>query len=156
MTKESKPDLKVLVFRVNEEHYALPVSNIGSIERMQHITRVPRANTFVKGVINLRGIVTPVIDLSKKFGREEIKVTEEARIIIVSSGKKKVGFVVEEVYDVLDIPKKGINPESKTAGMEFAPYISDVVKNREKLLILLDLDQLLADKESSVLPKKRG
>lgn len=81
---ENKPIMdKVIVFRLKDEEYAVSVQQIGSIERMQPITRVPQTAEFMKGVINLRGVVIPIIDLSARFGVKETELNEETRIISI-------------------------------------------------------------------------
>ncbi|WP_174881319.1 chemotaxis protein CheW, partial [Metabacillus niabensis] len=88
-------DLKVIVFQLQEEEYGIPVQQVQSIEKVEHITRVPRTAPYIKGVINLRGVVTPVIDLRKRFGLEEIENSESSRMIIVSKDDIDVGFIVD-------------------------------------------------------------
>src|SRR5690625_7801891 len=91
MDNEKVHDIKVIVFQLEEEDYAVSVSQVGSIERIQPITRVPQTEAFVKGVINLRGVITPVIDIRVRFGLEEKEYTESSRIIIVYLDEMEVG-----------------------------------------------------------------
>ena len=95
---------KVIVFQLNEEEYAVSVTQVGSIERIQPITRVPQTADFVKGVINLRGVVTPVIDLRVRFDMEQKEFDELSRIIIVHMDDMEVGLIVDAANDVIDIP----------------------------------------------------
>ena len=83
MEQSTLPDKKVIVFQLKDEEFAVSVDQVGYIEPLQTITRVPQTASFVKGVINLRGVVTPVIDLRLRFGIEETEHTDATRIIIV-------------------------------------------------------------------------
>ena len=134
---------KVIVFQLKQKEYAIPVQQIQSIEKVLHITRVPNTVHFVKGVINLRGVVTPIIDLRARFGLEEEMYTESTRIIIVTLGDMEVGFIVDAANDVIDIPSDCIEPQPDVVGMEEATFITGVVKIDKRLLIIIDLEKVL-------------
>src|SRR5690625_5709844 len=104
MNQEMVNDQKVIVFQLADEEYALSVDQVGSIERMLPITRVPQTADFVKGVINLRGVVIPVIDLRVRFGIEEVEHGDTTRIIIFYLDDIEVGLIVDVANDVVDIP----------------------------------------------------
>src|SRR5699024_9378706 len=108
--------------------YALSVEHIGAIERMHQITRVPGTASFVKGVINLRGVIIPVIDLRKRFGIEQTGITEDNRIIIVNFNNKEVGIIVDAASDVTDIPKEIIKAPPEVIGSVDVDYVEGVVK----------------------------
>jgi len=134
---------KVIIFQLKEEEYAVPVQDVKSIERMQHITRIPRTVQFVKGVINLRGVVTPIIDLRSRFDIEESAYTDSTRIIIVSVGEIEAGLIVDAANDVIDLEKDAIEPPPEVVGGVDAEYIHGVAKIDKRLLILLDLGKVL-------------
>lgn len=140
-------EVKVIVFQLKNEEYGLEVEQVRSIERMQHITRVPRTPDFVKGVINLRGVVTPIIDLRTRFGIEEMSTTDSTRIIIVAVGNMEVGLIVDAANDVVDIPNNVIEPPPQVVGGIEADYLRGVAKMMKRLLILLNLDKVLNPKE---------
>lgn len=144
MTTESNKTRKVIVFQVALEEFAVPVEHVGGIERMMHITRVPQTPSFVKGVINLRGVVTPTIDLRSRFGIADTAYDNATRIIIVSEGDKEVGLIVDQANDVIDISEEAIESAPDVIGSERADYIEGVVKVDERLLLLLDLKQVLS------------
>ncbi len=146
MTMETE-DLKVIVFQLNNEEYGIPVENVGSIERMVKITRVPGTASFVKGVINLRGVITPIIDLRERFGLEEKEYNESTRIIIVTIDEKEVGIVVDSANDVIDINKGIIEPPPEVIGSIDVDYIEGVAKLEKRLLILLNIDKVLSTQE---------
>jgi len=143
-------ELKVIVFQLKNEEYAIPVQQVRSIEKVQHITRVPRTPKFVKGVINLRGVVTPIIDLRERFGIEAIPFNEQTRIIIVALDDMEVGLIVDAANDVLDLPVKSIEPPPEVIEAVEADYIKGVAKVGKRLLILLHLEKVLEKDTSTV------
>ncbi|MGM0851527.1 MAG: chemotaxis protein CheW [Bacillota bacterium] len=136
-------DLKLIVFQLVDKEYAIPVEQVRSIERLQHITRVPRTASYVKGVINLRGVVTPIIDLRSRFDLSSSEPTESTRVIIVGLEDKEVGLIVDAANDVLDVEREMIEPSPEVVGVVEAEYIGGVVKQNKRLLILLHLDKIL-------------
>ncbi|UOQ47855.1 chemotaxis protein CheW [Gracilibacillus caseinilyticus] len=142
--KEETSNYKSIIIELEKEEYAIPVDVVGAIERIQHITRVPRTASFVKGVINLRGVVTPIIDLRERFGMESVAYTESTRIIIVHMGQFNVGFIVDAAYDVLDIPEESIEPAPQVIGTVDADYIKSVAKVDKRLILMLDLEKVLS------------
>lgn len=147
MEKEIAKSKKMIVFQLEEEEYAVSVHQVGSIERVQPITRVPRTEAFVKGVINLRGVIIPVIDIRVRFGLEEREYTESSRIIIVYLNDMKVGLIVDSANDVIDIPENAIEPAPEVIGAVDTDYIEGVAKVGDRLLILLDLQKVLTPEE---------
>lgn len=135
---------KLIVFELENEEYAISVQSVGSIERILPITRVPGTPDFVKGVINLRGVVTPVIDLKKRLKDKAIEFTERTRIIIVNIGEITVGLIVDAANDVIDIHQDQIEPPPETVGTIAVDYINGVVKMDNRLFILLDLEKILS------------
>nr|WP_255574261.1 chemotaxis protein CheW [Halobacillus sp. Nhm2S1] len=136
--------MKVIVFQINDEEYTVPVDLVGSIERMMPITRVPGTKSFVKGVLNLRGVVTPVIDLRERFGIEEVNDTDATRIITVQIHEINVGLIVDAANDVLDLEEESIEPPPEVVGTVEAEYIQGVSKREQRLFILLNLEKVLA------------
>jgi len=144
-------DLKVIVFQLNDKEYGVPVSQVKSIEKIMHITRVPHTNPFIKGVMNLRGVVTPLLDLRVRFGMGEQAYTEGTRVIIVSIEDKEVGLIVDGANDVIDIPTSKIEPPPEVVGLEAEGYIDGVANLDKRLLILIDLHKILESDEVKAL-----
>ncbi|MBT2681375.1 purine-binding chemotaxis protein CheW [Bacillus sp. ISL-35] len=140
-------DLKVIVFQLNQKEYAVPVSQVRSIEKIMHITRVPHVNPFVKGVMNLRGVVTPLLDLRVRFGMEEQSYSDSTRVIIVADDDKEVGLIVDGANDVIDIPSSMIEPPPEVVGLAAEGFIKGVANLDRRLLILIDLDKILESDE---------
>ncbi|SFA73777.1 purine-binding chemotaxis protein CheW [Bacillus sp. cl95] len=146
--------MKIIVFQLKEKEYAIPVSQVRSIEKVQHITRVPGTVSFVKGVINLRGVVTPIIDLRNRFGLDETVYSDSTRVIIAALEEMEVGLIVDAANDVIDIPTDSIEPPPEIVGVLEAEYINGVVKIDKRLLILLELKKVLD--EDDVLKATKG
>ncbi|AIG27593.1 chemotaxis protein CheW [Brevibacillus sp. 7WMA2] len=140
-------EVKVIIFRLVDEEYGVEVQQVRSIEKLEHITRVPRTPEFVKGVINLRGVVTPIIDLRSRFQLAETECTEATRVIIVAVDELEVGLIVDSANDVVDIPVNAIEPPPAVVGGVEATYLRGVAKLEKRLLILLNLDKVLSTEE---------
>ncbi|QYF81475.1 chemotaxis protein CheW [Brevibacterium sp. PAMC21349] len=137
-------DMKVIVFQIKDKEYAIPVDKVSGIEKLLYITRVPKALKFVKGVINLRGVITPIIDLRVRFDFEEVEYDESTRIIIVILDDMEVGLIVDSANDVLDIPVESIEPQPEVVGHLASEYISGVAKIEKRLLVLINLEKALS------------
>lgn len=136
-------ELKIIVFQLKEKEYAIPVEQVRSIEKFQHITRVPGTQTFIKGVINLRGVVTPIVDLRIRFGLDQISYQDYTRIIIAVLEDIEVGLIVDAANDVMDIKLESIEPPPEIVSGTEEEYIKGVAKIGKRLLILLDLEKVL-------------
>ncbi|MFD0711293.1 chemotaxis protein CheW [Paenibacillus sp. GCM10027626] len=141
-------EMKVIVFGLGQEEYGIEVDKVRTIERMSPITRVPKTPAFVKGVINLRGVVLPIIDLRGRFGLEETEPTENTRIIIVAVGDLEVGFIVDAANDVIDLDRDSIDSPPEVVGGIRAKYLHGVARIGEnRLLIMLNLSEVLNKNE---------
>lgn len=140
-------NLKVIVFKLENEEYALSVDHVGAIERILPITRVPETPDFVEGVINLRGVIVPIIDLRLRFGMEKVEMTDESRIIIVHQDDMEVGLIVDSANDVIDIKVDTIEQPPEVIGSVDVDYIEGVAKIGPRLLILLQLSKVLTSKQ---------
>ncbi|MDY0405868.1 chemotaxis protein CheW [Virgibacillus sp. 179-BFC.A HS] len=156
MQKDENANCKAIVFQLQDEEFAIPVEFVGGIERMMHITRVPQTASFVKGVINLRGVVTPIIDLRSRFGMEQLDYNNATRIIIVTVDNKEVGLIVDQANDVMDIPQSSIESAPNVIGSVNADYIEGVAKTGDRLLILLDLQRVLSADNALQTPEVEG
>ena len=134
---------KVIVFELVDKEYAIPVEHVMSIEKVSAITRVPGVEPFVMGVINLKGTITPIIDLRMRFGLEQKEDDESSRIIIITFNEFEVGLIVDSARDVIEFPADLIEPQPKVIGMQEIDFINGVVKVDKRLLILLKLELIL-------------
>ena len=143
--------LQLVSFTLGQEEFGLDIQSIQEINRMVEITRVPNSPEFVTGVINLRGKVIPIIDLRKRFGFPPKESDKNTRIIVVELGSMVVGFIVDTVREVIRIPKNITEPPPAIIAGIGSEYIISVAKLENRLLILLDLERLLRDKEKQQL-----
>ena len=135
---------KYLTFKLDVEEFGLEILKVQEIIKMMDITRVPRTPEFVRGVINLRGKVIPIIDLRRRFGLDSKSHDKHTRIIVIEINNMIVGFVVDSVSEVLRIPASTVEPPPPVVSGLESEYISGVGKLEDRLLILLDLDRLLS------------
>ncbi|WP_318615399.1 chemotaxis protein CheW [Sporosarcina sp. YIM B06819] len=139
----NQKDMKVIVFQLMDKEYAISVDVVQGIEKMLSIARVPKTPSYVKGVLNLRGAVTPIVDLRARFGLEVKEMDESTRIIIVTLEDYDVGLVVDAANDVLDIPMESIEPQPEVVGSVEVDFISGVAKVDKRLLVMLNLNKVL-------------
>lgn len=149
-------EMKVIVFSLGKEEYGVEVEKVQTIERMIPITRVPKTPPFVKGVINLRGVVTPVIDLRGRFGLEEAEHTDNTRIIIVSVADLEVGMIVDAANDVIDVHEEFVEEPPEIVGGIKAKYLRGIAKIGDRLLVLLNLKEVLNKQEIVMLEQMEG
>ena len=151
MRAHTEEMLQLVSFNIGEEEFGLGIQSIQEINRMVDITRVPNSPEFVTGVINLRGKVIPIVDLRKRFGFPPKESDRNTRIIVVELGDMVVGFTVDAVSEVLRIPKNITEPPPPIVAGIGSEYITAVAKLENRLLILLDLERILLDKEKQQL-----
>lgn len=142
---------KYLTFALTEEEYGIGILKVKEIIGMMAITTVPRTPVYVKGVINLRGKVIPVVDLRSKFGMEVAEYTERTCIIVVeiSSGQQKIlmGIIVDSVSEVLNIRAGEIEETPNFGSRLDTDYILGMAKTHDGVKILLDIDKVLSGSE---------
>ncbi len=142
---------KYLTFHLGREEFGIRVLAVREIMGMQDITAVPQTPAYVKGVINLRGKVIPVVDLRLKFGLPEIEYTQRTCIIVVqvdgSAGPMLMGIVVDGVSEVLNLVPGDIEDTPDFGRGESTPYLLGMAKVKGKVKILLDIGQVLTAQE---------
>jgi purine-binding chemotaxis protein CheW len=138
---------------VGDEEYGLEILRVKEVIRIREITRLPKAPRFVKGIINLRGDVIPIIDLRDRFGLEHKEYTVMTRVIVVDVEGKLVGMVVDAASQVVRIPSDQIEPPPPIVGGISAEYIKGVGKLDDRLVILLNIDRILTVEEKVELRK---
>ncbi len=136
---------KYLTFVLNGEGYGLEILKVREINGMMAITAVPRMPDYMKGVINLRGKVIPVIDLRLKFGLERLDNTSETCIIVVDVAGILMGVVVDQVSEVLDIRSEDIEGAPRIGVNIDTSFILGMGKAKGSVKILLDIDKVLSD-----------
>ena len=142
-----------VLFRLGEEAYGLPIEQVQGIIRYEKGTPVPRAPEVVEGVINLRGRIVPVVDLTKRLLRTEFVPGPASRIIIAEGARGQVGLAVDAASEVVLIPETAIRPAPDAAlSPETAEAIAGVAEHEGRLVILLDLDQAVPSGEYAMSP----
>lgn len=139
----SEVENKYVIFKLDKEYYGIPIENVLSIEKMGKTTRIPNAPDYIKGVINLRGEVIPVINLRGKLGMELEHFSKNSRIIVVTANEIVAGLIVDSSSEVLEIDKESIDKPPINERNEFIDYISGIGKIPDRLIILLDLIKIL-------------
>jgi len=138
-------------FSVGEEEYGLELLRVKEVIRVREITWLPKAPSFVKGIINLRGDVIPIIDLRDKFGLQAKEDTAMTRVIVVEVEGKLMGMVVDAASQVVRIPADQIDPPPPVFGGRAQDFITGVGKLEDKLIILLNTDAILTAEERTQL-----
>ena len=132
-----------LTFRLRDEEYGVEILKVQEIKGYTAITPVPNTPAYLKGVMNLRGTIVPVVDLRAKFGMEAAEYTAFTVIIVLTVGTKVMGLIVDAVSDVLNIPKTDIQATPDFGAQVDARFISGMAKAGDKLVVLLDIDRVL-------------
>ena len=143
---------RFLTFTLEDNFYGLPIRFVIEIIGVLEATKVPETPDYVKGIINLRGRIIPLIDVRLKFGKEEIPYTERTCIIVIDVNSIAVGLIVDKVDDVLTLEEDQIAlpPSGGTLGFENR-YIEGIGKVNETVLLLLDAEKLLRAEEMEVI-----
>ena len=148
---------KYLTFKLSGETYGLEILKVQEIIGMMKVTRVPRTPVFVRGVINLRGKVIPVVDLRIKFGMDAVEDTERTCIIVVQvdgkSGKIIMGSIVDEVSEVINVEAEQIEPTPDLGTGIDTDFILAIGKVEQKVVMLLDVNKVLTTGEIGMVQK---
>jgi len=144
---------KYLTFILAGEEYGLEILKVREIMGMLDITAVPRTPDFVKGVINLRGKVIPVVDLRLTFGFEAAEQTEETCIIVVDVNGVEMGIIVDKVSEVIDIGAEDIEDSPDFGGQVDTDFIRGIGKAQGRVTILLDIAKVLVREDAAAVAK---
>ena len=139
---EAAPVVQYLTFRLGAEEYGLEILRVQEIRAISAITPVPNTPPYVKGVMNLRGTVVPVLDLRARLGMADAAHGRLTVIIVAIVNARAVGLVVDDVCDVLAIPRDDIEPAPTFSEPQDGTFVTGLARAGEKLVILLDLDAI--------------
>ncbi|MCB0742662.1 MAG: purine-binding chemotaxis protein CheW [Ignavibacteriae bacterium] len=143
--------LQLVSFKIGEAEFGVDILHVQEINKMMALTLVPNTAKFIEGVVNLRGRIIPVLNLRKRLGLEVKKYDSDTRIIVVEVDDKTIGFIVDEVKEVLRIPKSITEaPPEIVTGVD-SDYITAIGKLEDRLIILLDLTKILSNVEKNSL-----
>jgi purine-binding chemotaxis protein CheW len=149
--QEDTQEGKFLTFSLGHEEYGIEIRHVTEIIGIQNVTDLPDTPDFVKGVINLRGKVIPVIDVRLRFNMQERPYDERTCIVVVSIKGMAVGLIVDSVSEVINIPASDIEPAPKVRKGEASRYIKGLGKVGEDVKILLEIEELLIGNEIAML-----
>ena len=144
-----------LSFRLGAEEYGIEILKVQEIRGYEAPTRIAKAPPFIKGVVNLRGVIVPVVDMRIRFGLEQVEYNSFTVVIILNIAGRTVGMVVDSVSDVLELDGQNIRPAPEFNGAVDASYITGLgtVKsgNALRMLILMDIEQVMQSPEMGLM-----
>mgnify|MGYP001766717603 CR=1 FL=1 len=148
MAEQKQQEYQLVVFTLGDEEFGVDISQVREIVRVVQITYLPKAPTFIEGVVNLRGQVLAVIDLSKRLGVPSKERSETTRIIVVEVGDNTVGMIVDSVSEVLRLSSDFVEDVPSLVETEVPEhYIRGIGKLKDRLLVFLDLNTILSSDE---------
>ncbi|MFZ3012586.1 MAG: chemotaxis protein CheW [Nitrospira sp.] len=141
-------DNQFLTFNLGEELYGVDILRVQEIKGYTTVTKIPNTPPHIKGVLNLRGTIVPIVELRTKFGMPTIDYTAFTVIIVVVVREKVMGLVVDAVSDVLNIDKKDIQSPPQFGVKVDVSFLNGIGKSGDKLVALLDIDRMLSEGEA--------
>ncbi len=139
--------VQLVSFSIDKIEYGIEILAVHDILRMPDITRLPNTPDFIKGVINLRGNVVPVVDIKRRFGMNQAEITDASRIIVIETISKLVGLLVDNVNQVVRLPETNINPHSELIEGISEEFIQGIGRMRDRLIIILTLSHILFEEK---------
>lgn len=139
--------LQLVGFKNGEEFFGVPIGKVKEIVRVPEITPVPDTPAFLKGVINLRGRIVAVVDMSTRLGAKSSPRKKTNRVLILEIDSSLVGLLVDSASEIIKVPEDSIEPPPEVITAIGAEYVTGVGKLREKLIVLLDINRLLSAEE---------
>ena len=140
-------DKQYLTFMIGDEYYGVNILKVREIKGYTDVTRIPNTPDYIKGVLNLRGTIVPIVNLRMKFGMEQIDNTAVTVIIVVMVKGRVTGMIVDTVSDVLTLPAKEVKPPPSFGTNVDTSFIDGIGTSEERLVTLLDIDRVLTDQE---------
>lgn len=138
---------KYLTFYTDKQLFGISITDVVQIVGMQDITAVPEFPSYAKGVINLRGIIIPIIDVRLRLKKEEIEYNERTCIIVTNINGAYIGFIVDSVNEVTNIYKENISNPPQMGADYINTYITGIAKLNDYIVLLIDLKKILNEKE---------
>lgn len=132
-----------LTFILAEETYGLDILKVQEIRGWSQVTQIPNAPTYIRGVINLRGEIVPILDVRRRFSMDEIEFTQTTVVIVVNVQERTIGMVVDGVSDVIDLPEEELRPAPEFGSAIDSSFVSGLASIEEKMVIILNVDEML-------------
>lgn len=141
--EESQTEVQTIVFVLEKSFYCVDIMRVQEIIKMSDISELPQSPDYIRGIVNLRGKIIPVIDLRRKFGFEKSVVDKNWKILILKHQNARFGIMVEEISEVEKISLDIIEPPPKVVTGINAEYIQGIAKTEKRLLLVLNIDKVL-------------
>ena len=145
--------LEVVTFKLGEEEYGIDIQKVQELRGYDAVTRIANAPEYIKGVVNLRGIIVPIIDMRIKFKLGEPTYDQFTVVIVLNIGGRVVGMVVDSVSDVITLTGEQIKPAPEMGSVLDADYLIGLGTLDERMLILVDIDRLMSSEEMGLVEK---
>jgi purine-binding chemotaxis protein CheW len=143
--------LQIVCFKIGNEEYGIDILQVQEILKLPKVTKLPKSKAYIMGVIDLRGKVLPIVDLSRRFGIESNKLTENSRAIVVNIGGKRVGLGIDSVSHVIKINANDIEPPPPVVRGISGKYIVGIAKMEDGFVVILDINQMFSTEELGVI-----
>ncbi|WP_019656709.1 chemotaxis protein CheW [Variovorax atrisoli] len=145
--------LEVVTFKLGDEEYGIDIQKVQELRGYDAVTRITNAPEYIKGVVNLRGIIVPIIDMRIKFKLGEPTYDQFTVVIVLNIGGRVVGMVVDSVSDVITLTGEQIKPAPEMGSVLDADYLIGLGTLDERMLILVDIDRLMSSQEMGLVEK---
>ena len=132
-----------VIFKLDGEYYGLNIHNVENIEKRFDITRVPHSKHYIKGIINLRGNVIPIVDLRTRFNLPAIEFNDDTRIIIINHRELKIGIIVDSSSETLQLSEDAIDPAPSIKSSQEEDFVREIGKHNNRIIMLIDLKKVL-------------
>lgn len=142
---------ELLLFRLGQEEYGIDILRVQEIRSYEQPTRIANSPSFIKGVVNLRGVIVPIVDLRVKLGCENVEYNSFTVVIVLNVRGRVVGAVVDSVSDVLELPSDSIKPAPEMSSAVDASYITGIGSVNDRMLILMDIESLMASADMGLI-----
>jgi purine-binding chemotaxis protein CheW len=152
LTNDREPVRELLTFTLGEESYGIDILMVQEIRGYETVTRIANTPDFIKGVINLRGHIVPIVDLRLKLGLGEAKYDAGTVVIILNVLKRVVGVVVDSVSDVITIPASSVKPAPEFGSVLGTQYILGLATIESGMLIVIDIEGLVGSRDMALVP----
>jgi purine-binding chemotaxis protein CheW len=139
--------IQLVTFILDDVDYGIDILSVHEIMRMPNIARLPNAPPFIKGVINLRGNVIPVVDVRERFGFPVAEITDLTRIIVIETMEKLVGLLVDNVHQVVRLPESNVDPPAELVEGVSEVFIKGIGRLNKRLVVILNLNNMLFEEE---------
>ena len=149
-TSFSSDDQQFLTFNLAEEFYGVDILKVQEIKGYTNVTKIPNTPDYLKGVLNLRGTIVPIVDLRMKFGMGVTEPTSFTVVVVVNVRNRVMGFLVDAVSDVLDLNAKEIQPPPDMGTTVDITFVAGIGNANDHLVTLLDIDRVLTNEEIKV------